>query len=136
MIVRRKRRRGLTTVAVLALLVVVGIIAASLVSMSAAYHARGRAHERALQSEALADAGVDRAFARLASDPAYAGERWEISAATLGLPAGDGAGPAAVVTIALENEGGARSIRVQADHPVDPKRRVRSSRRITLPGKP
>lgn len=89
-----------------------------------------------MQSETLADAGLDRAFARLAADPSYAGERWEVSAASLGLPAGDAGGPAAVVTIAVASEGEARMVRVQADYPVEPERRVRSSRRVVLPGKP
>lgn len=136
MISRPKRRRGLTTVAVLALLVVLGLVASTLVALSAAYHTRGRARERALQSEALADAGLDRAFSRLAADPDYTGERWEVSAASLGLYAGDGGGPAAVVTIVVAPEAGTRTVRVQADHPVEPERRVRSSRRVILPGKP
>lgn len=136
MIARPKRRRGLTTVAVLALLVVLGLLASTLVALGAAYHARGRARERALQSEVLADAGLDRAFARLVADPAYSGERWEVAAASLGQPGGDGAGPAAVVTIVVASEGGARTVRVQADHPVEPERRIRSSRRVVLPGKP
>ncbi|WP_337173976.1 hypothetical protein [Paludisphaera sp.] len=134
MIARPKRRRGLTTVAVLALLVVLGLIASTIVGLGATYHSRSRARARALQSEALADAGLDRAFARLAADPDYAGERWEIPAPLLGLPPAEG--PAAVVTIAVESEGGTRAIRVQADHPVDPERRARSSRRVVLPEKP
>lgn len=43
MIARPRFRRGLTTVAVLALLVVLGIVASTLVSLGAAYHSRGRA---------------------------------------------------------------------------------------------
>jgi Tfp pilus assembly protein PilX len=135
-IARPKRRRGLTTVAVLALLIVLGLIASTIVALSATYHARSRTRDRASQSEALADAGLDRAFARLAADPEYKGERWEIPAASLGLPAAEGAGPAAVVTIAVESEGEARTVRVQADHPVEPERRARSSRRVVLPEKP
>lgn len=72
---RRRRRRGMTSVVVLVLLFVIAIVATSLVRVSAAYHKRTRANETALQSGLLADAGVDRALARIAADPKYAGER-------------------------------------------------------------
>ena len=130
----RSRRRGLTSVVVLVLLFVIAIVAASLVRVSVAYHQRTRSNELALQSGLLADAGVDRALAKIAADPKYTGERWEVSAEALGS-ATTGDRPAGVVTIEVVGSpgGGPRKLRVQADHPPDPPRRVRSSREIMLP---
>jgi len=135
----RSSRRGLTSVAVMVLLFVIALISASLVKLVGTYRERSRANERVMQAELLADAGLDRAFARLADQPDYAGERWEVPAEALGLPsAPDGAGPAAVVTIRVERAepGGARSVRVQADYPPDPPRRARSSRDVVLADTP
>jgi len=119
---------------VLVLLFVIAIVAASLVRVSVAYHQRTRSNERSLQSELLADAGVDRALAKIAADPKYAGERWNVSAEALGSAATDEQ-QGAVVTIEVSGSpgGGPRKLRVQADYPPDPPRRARSSREIMLP---
>ncbi|MDG3004017.1 hypothetical protein [Paludisphaera mucosa] len=136
---RRSRRRGLTSVAVLVLLFVIALVGASLVRLSVTFRDRARAHDRSLQSELLADAGLDRAFARLSAAPGYTGERWEIPAEALGAASGAGPGTAALVTIRVETAspgGGARTVRVQADYPPDPPRRVRSSREVVLSDTP
>ena len=124
----------------LVLLLVIALIAASMLRVAVTYRDRTRSQERAMQSELLADAGVDRAYARLAEDPSYRGERWDIPAEALGLAAtGPGAGPAAVVRIRVESDspgGASRMLRVQADYPPDEPRRVRSSREIALSDTP
>ncbi|WP_165073650.1 hypothetical protein [Paludisphaera rhizosphaerae] len=131
---RRSRRRGLTSVVVLVLLFVISLVAASLVRVSVAYHQRTRSHELALQSELLADAGLDRALAKLSSDPNYTGERWDVPAEALGADSSGGKS-AAVVTIEVVGSPGEnrKKLKVQADYPPDPPRRVRSSREIMLP---
>ncbi len=133
---RRSRRRGLTSVAVLVLLFVIALISAELVRLGVAYRGRTRTLERSVQADLLADAGVDRALARLSAEPDYRGETWEIPAEALGSTPEDG--PAALVTIRAEPDpnGGARAVRVQADYPPDPPRRVRSSREVRLPDSP
>ncbi|WP_165251450.1 type IV pilus modification PilV family protein [Paludisphaera soli] len=133
---RRSRRRGLTSVAVLVLLFVIALIATELVRLGVAYRDRTRTQERAVQADLLAEAGVDRALARLSAEPDYRGERWEIPAGALGAATGDD--PAALVTIRVESDpnGGAPTVRVQADYPPDPPRRARSSREVTLPDTP
>ena len=71
-----------------------------------------------LQALWLAEAGLERAAARLAADPKYAGETWTISAAE--LAAGDGA----VVRIevkAIADRPERRSVRVEADYPGCPR---------------
>jgi len=134
---RNVRRRGLTAAAVLVCLLVVTIVSGVLVRLGVAYRDRVRDQERRLQAELLADSGVDRAFARLASKPDYAGETWEIGAESLGRsPAPDSdKNPAAVVTIRIERpsaQGEGRVVHVQADYPPDASRRIRCSREVVI----
>ncbi len=131
------RRRGLTTVAVLICLLVLGLIAGVLVKLGVAYRDQVRTEERRLQAEWLAEAGVDRALARLAGDADYAGESWEIPADALGLTAAKTPekGPAAVVAIEVErpkDQDGDVIVRARADYPPDPPRRVRVSREVVV----
>ena len=117
--------------AVLVCLLVVTLVSGVLVKQGVAYRRQVRAQERRLQAEWLAESGIDRAFARLAAKPDYAGERWEIAAETLGQPA--------VVTIEVDppsaqNED--RVVRVRADYPPDPPRRIRCTREVVVPKTP
>lgn len=138
---RPDRCRGLTTVAVLICLLVIGLISGVLVKLGVAYRDRVRTEERRLQAEWLAEAGVDRALARLASNADYAGERWEIPAESLGLTAvkAPERGPAAVVVIEVErlkDQDGGAIVRARADYPPDPPNRVRVIREIVAPKTP
>lgn len=114
-------RRGLLAIAVLVCLLIATLIAGALLRTGAAHREEVRAQERRLQAEWLAEAGLHRAMARLATDPSYKGETWDIDARD--LDAADGAS----VTIAIEG----RTIRARADYPRDPPRRVRCTRQIT-----
>jgi hypothetical protein len=127
--------------AVLVCLLVITLISGALVKQGVAYRDRVRDQERRLQAELLADSGVDRAFARLAAKPDYAGETWEIGAEALGrAPAADaGEGPAAGVSIRVERpsaQGKGRVVHVQADYPPDPSRRIRCTREVVIPPTP
>lgn len=131
-------RRGLTTVAVLICFVVLGLMITALVKLGVAYRDQIRTAERRLQAEWLAEAGVDRALAKLSYDPDYKGETWEIPVDELGLPAVKDTekGPAAVVKIEVEpakGQDGGRILRVRADYPPDSPRRVRVSREVIAP---
>ncbi len=131
------RRRGLTSVAVLICLLVITLISGVLLKLGVAYRDQVRTKERGLQAELLAESGIERAFARLAQKPDYTGETWEIPADTLGLaePTETEKGPAAVVTIRVEGpsaQGEDRIIRVQADYPPDPPRRIRHTREVVV----
>lgn len=128
-------RRGVTTVAVLICFVVLALVVASLVKLGVAYRDQVRTAERRLQAEWLAEAGVDRALARLSHDADYEGETWEIPADALGEPSAQTAeqGPAAVVLIEVERPKGRDGgwvVRSRADYPPDPPRRVRVSREV------
>jgi Tfp pilus assembly protein PilX len=77
-------RRGGFIIVVMICLLVSGMLLTSLLKM-ALLQDRQLGCELARQQAAwLADSGLDRAAARLARDPAYAGESWNIAAAQLG----------------------------------------------------
>jgi type II secretory pathway pseudopilin PulG len=123
------RRRGLTVVAVLVCLIIITMISGAVVRVGLARRDEVRAQQRNLQAEWLAEAGIQRALARLAADPAYTGETWEIAARDL-----DSA-DAALVTITVGPAPGdpkQRHIRAQADYPRDPPRRARYTRSVNL----
>jgi hypothetical protein len=67
------------------------------------------AQQQALQSEYLADAGLARARAQLATDPAYRGETWQLDAQQLG-----GRGTASVVISVAEQPGEPRVYQLQS----------------------
>lgn len=133
----RTPRRGLTTVAVLVCLVVITLISGVLLKTGIAHRDQVRAQERSLQAQWLAQAGIDRALARLAASPGYAGETWELAPRDLGLPEpkGAGHGPAALVMIKIvkpDSSPERRLIQVQADFPPDPPRRARHSAQMLV----
>jgi len=109
-----QRRRGMTAVAVLVCLIIITMIAGAVVKVALAGRDQVRAQERRLQAEWLAEAGIQRALARLAADPRYRGETWEIAARDL-----DSA-DAATVAITVEPAPGdakSRQVRARADFP-------------------
>lgn len=88
-----------------------------------------RAEQRALQADWLAESGVRRATARLAIDPSYTGETWQVTSAALGRNS------AAAVTIRVEPTAGAeqeRHVIVEAEYPASEPHRVRRTREINL----
>jgi hypothetical protein len=132
-----RSRHGLTAVAVLVCLLVITILGAALLKLTLVERQKNRDLERRLQAEWLVESGVARGLARLAENPGYAGETWQITASELGLPesseataglAGDRAG--ALVTIRVDRDGekkGRLRLRVQADYPRDGSRPSRLS---------
>jgi hypothetical protein len=119
----------MTAVAVLVCLVVITMIAGVLLKAGRAQRERVRAQERRLQAEWLAEAGIQRALARLAADSGYRGESWEIAARDLESP------DAALIAIAVEpaSEDPSRlRVRARADYPRDPPSRVRHTKQIVV----
>jgi Tfp pilus assembly protein PilX len=130
---RRAGRRGMIAVAVLVCLLVATMIGASLIRLAQTQRATIRAEERRLQADWLAESGMERAAGRLAVDPDYRGETWEVAAADLG------GGDPGRVTIAVEarpDDPRRRLVAVQADYPTDPDRRARSSKRLVIAAGP
>src|SRR5438105_13676666 len=99
----RRRRRGLTVVAVLVCLVIVTLISGALLKVGIAHRDQVRAQGHKLQAEWLAQSGIDRAIAQLASKSDYTGETWELTHRDLDVtePSSTQPGPAAVVRISV-----------------------------------
>jgi hypothetical protein len=126
-------------VAVLVCLLIVTMISGALLRIGVAHRDFVRGQERKLQAEWLAQSGIDRALARLATQPDYRGETWKLTPRDLSLsePDSTSSGPAALVHIAVErseNAGTAqrRLIKVQADYPPDAPLRARHSTQILV----
>lgn len=122
-------RRGAVLIVVLVCLALaIGLFVLVVKQAVAERHAIDRSHD-ALQSLWLAEAGIERAAARLAADPDYAGETWVISAKKLYRNAN------AVVRIEIEkiaDRPGQRAVRVEADYPNSPEHRCRRVKQLTI----
>lgn len=89
----RRNRSGTTILIVVVALSVVSLLA---VTVTASVLQLRRLHDaaaRRLQAEWLCESALDRAAARLTTNPAYPGETWRLTRNDLGLPA-DAAGEA------------------------------------------
>jgi len=129
---KARLRGGAALPLVLAALLVASLLGLALIETVLVSHRQMQVLARQQQTFWLAEAGVQRALARLADSADYAGEKWEVPADALG-----GSRPA-VVTIAVAGEEGspqARKIRVEAVLSDDATRRGGSCRelRIALP---
>ncbi len=113
------------------------VAAASVVMMLAARRALDewklvRAETQRIQCRWLAESAVERAAARLASDPKYAGEIWKIPASVLtGREDGERAAVAIEVD-ATAKDAGRRVVRVRADWPENAPARTRVSKQVTI----
>ncbi len=123
------RRRGLASVAVLVALLILGVIGLTLLKVGLARRAEVGAEERRLQADWLAESGLERASARLATAGDYPGETWEIPAEELG-----GRGPATVAIRVgpVADRPDRRKVRVQADYPTGSSLRTRKSRETLM----
>ena len=128
---RSPRRRALVSVALLIALIILGLVAASLLKVGLARRARVRAEERQLQADLLADSGLARALARVADDPRYEGETWDVAADDLG-----GRGRARIAIEARPGPAAARDVRVVADYFAGPRETIRRTRTFRLPPPP
>jgi hypothetical protein len=126
---RRQDRRGVVLVVIIVCLTVAAAIFVSVVRQVAAERQALEGSQRLLQAQWLAEAGIERAAARLAADPKYAGETWTIPAAELAATEG------AVVRIliaAVADRPEQRSVRVEADSSDNPEHRCRHVKQIIV----
>ena len=72
--------RGVALLTAIVCLAVVALICGSLVRVAHTQRQQTRTEERRLQAEWLAEAGLERAAAKLADSQEYAGETWQIAA--------------------------------------------------------
>ena len=123
------RRRGAFTVVVLICLLLSAMLLASLLKLALLQDGQSACIQMRLQAGWLADSGLERAAARLAADPAYAGETWTIDADRLGGP------DAAVVVIRVErNESQTqrRLVVIEAVYPAEGTQQARLTRQTTI----
>lgn len=122
-------RRGLAIVPALVCLVLVTLLCGAMLRQAHTQRGLARDEQRRMQAEWLAESGLARASARLAADPGYQGETWEIPARALGGPS------SGVVRIKVVPGGGRptrRRVRVEADFPREDVHRARLSKQLTI----
>ncbi len=78
---RRPPRQGVALIPALVCLVLVGMLCALALRTTHTQRVVGIAEHRRLQAEWLAESGLARAAARLAADPSYKGETWDVPGA-------------------------------------------------------
>jgi Tfp pilus assembly protein PilX len=125
----QRRRCGAILVVVLVCLIVAAALSVVVVRQAAMERHAVQINQRNLQALWLAEAGIERAAARLAADPKYAGETWNISAKELA------ADDNAMVRIQVETIAGRpewRSVRVEADSADTPEYRCRQVKQIVV----
>ena len=126
---RNTDRRAVVLMSVLVCLAVAMTLFLAWSKTAAMERKQLRAQQDRLQADLLADAGLDRAAARLLSADDYSGETWQIGAEAF---AGRGA---ATVTIQVESPGESatvREVRAVAEYPLGLDGRVRRSKKITI----
>jgi hypothetical protein len=114
--------------------VIVCITIASLLTLTLLKQLLGRRaslemNQNRLQADWLAEAGVERAAAKLKSDPAYSGETWDVSLESL---RGETPGRVEIRISSASDENDSRIAEVTADYPADVKRSGRSTKSITI----
>jgi hypothetical protein len=126
-------RPGAILFVVLVCIIIASLVFMSLVLQTVAERRRGRTEAWQTQAAWLVESGLERAAARLAGDPGYAGETWR-------LPADALAGPdSAVVLIEVEpmaEQPRRRLVRVRADYPDHPQQRARQSKQVVIQAGP
>jgi hypothetical protein len=106
-----------------------------LVRSALIHHAAQTAHVNAAQANWLAESALERAAARLAVDPSYTGETWEIRPGEFGERESNSSASPAVVRIEVkpaENGPREREIHVTADYPNSTAHRVRRGKQIVV----
>jgi Tfp pilus assembly protein PilX len=137
--VKGSGRRGAIAVVALVCMAVAAVVMVVAVRRALGEWKMVRLEAQQVQCRWLAESALDRATARLAADPKYAGEVWKIAARTLrgkedGGKGDKGAGGAQVkIDVSTPpNEPSRRVVRVQADWPEDAPERVRVSKQATI----
>ncbi|MEN6407146.1 MAG: hypothetical protein ABFC77_11825 [Thermoguttaceae bacterium] len=124
---RRDSRRGAILVVVLVAFAMAAVLMVLAVRQVGLERQSQQANLRREQSRWLAEAGVERATARLAADPKYSGETWTVSAKDL---AADRGGSVRIDVRAVSKQPKRREVRVFADWPDEPTWRCRSVKQV------
>jgi Tfp pilus assembly protein PilX len=123
---RLRHRRGAFAVVVLVCLLIAGMVLASLVRLALIQDRQSRSDQWRIQAGWLAESGLSRAASRLAADPKYPGETWEIGSDTLH-------GESGVVVIQVQKEtagAGRRLVIAEAAFPAAGPEQARRTRQV------
>ncbi len=126
---RCNHRRGVILIVVIVCLMVAAAIVVSVARQAGMERRTQQTSHWGAQAEWLAEAGVERAAARLAANAAYAGETWRISAEDLGE---DSAAEVRIKAETIAGHSGQRMIRVEADFPIAPELRCRRVKQMVV----
>lgn len=121
----RKRRGGAVIIIAMIALLLASAIGAALVKMALAERRLVVREQLRLQSNWLAESGVQRAAARLAKNTNYSGETWNIPAAELG---GRSDGNVVISVAKVASQPNRRRVTVVANFPAAGANRSRSRR--------
>jgi len=122
-------RRGAVLIVILVCVALAVTIIVSVARSAVVQQQRVRTRAWQLQARLLAESALERAAARLAADPKYAGETWSVPPEAL-----DGRDGAAVQIQVedLPRASSRRLVRVRADFPDQPDTRVRHTRQAVV----
>jgi Tfp pilus assembly protein PilX len=120
-------RRGVALLTAIVCLAVIAAICGSLIKVVHAQRQQTRLEERKLQAEWLAEAGLERAAAKLINSQDYSGEIWQIAATEFA-----GRGSVKISVEKIVDQPAKRLVRVQADYPADSDGRARQSKQATM----
>jgi len=126
---RQRGRRGAVIVPVLVCFILIMLISAALLQLVFTERGLDRREEWHIQAEWLAEAGLERAAARLSASRDYQGETWEVAANDLG---GKDVGRVTIAVETPKDEQALRRVIVQADYPTVPERRARQRRSLVI----
>jgi hypothetical protein len=125
---RAGRRGGAVLVVALVCLGVAAVVFVLMVKQAGEERRAIQTGQQRIQALWLAEAGVERAAARLAADSTYAGETWTIPAEQL---AGEG-GAVRIHVEAMADQPERRAVRVEADYPDFPAERCRQVKQVIV----
>ncbi len=125
---RNHRRGAILVVVIVCLMVAAAILVCVVRQVGMSRQAQQRSHG-SVQAGWLAEAGVERAAARLAANAAYAGETWRIPAAELG---GNDDAEVRIKVERMAGRSGQWMIRVEADYPTAAEFRCRRGKEVLI----
>lgn len=123
------RRRGVALIAAMIAVLLASAVGMALLKTALAQRRTAIREQSRQQSLCLAESALDRAAAKLARDPKYAGETWEVSAADLG---GRERGRVVIKVAGAKSAAKQRTVTVTAEFPADSPHRSRTTKTVTI----
>jgi hypothetical protein len=126
---RQHRRSGAVLIVVLVCFAVATVLFVLLARQAVAERHMAETRLWTLQAQWVAEAALERAAARLAAEPNYAGETWTIPAAEF---VGTDGARATIQVETVADQPNRRLVRVEANYPDDPVHRAQFTKQVTI----